>query len=219
MAVENNRNGEEANEKKSDIYYFELWKSYEGVAMHFNDLIIRLRIQSIGGIAALAAILGIFLNDRSGNSGNSFNYCIASIALFVLMMFWVGIFILDIMYYNRLLEGAVNAILELEQNKDGSAKKKEIKLSTNIEMAFRTRFKHEPEGFKKIWNGRILFYLIVLVALFITFTISCAMMCKSHNKKTAESGCTLQAEYKSLKNDGLDNKTSEVNNTARVPVR
>ena len=142
MAVENSRNMEEANETESDEYYFKLWKSYEDVAMHFNDLIIRLRIQSIGGIAALAAILGIFLKETNGDSSNTFSYCIASIAMFVLMMFWVGIFILDICYYNRLLEGAVNAILELEQNKDEFAKKKDIRLSTNIEMAFRKRFNH-----------------------------------------------------------------------------
>ena len=186
MAVENSLNMEDAEERESDKYYFKLWKSYEDVAMHFNDLIIRLRIQSIGGVAALAAILGIFLNERSGDGSNSFSYCIASIALFVLMMFWVGIFILDIFYYNRLLEGAVNAILELEQSKDDFAKKKDIRLSTNIEMAFRTRFKHEPKGLKVIFNGRILFYAIVLFALIITFIISCTMMCKSHNKNIAE---------------------------------
>jgi len=135
MAVENSLDMEEANVTESDKYYFKLWKSYEDVAMHFNDLIIRLRIQSIGGIAALAAILGIFLNERNGDSSNPFSYCIASIALFVLMLFWVGIFFLDIFYYNRLLEGAVNAIMELEKSKDIFAKKKDIRLSTNIEMA------------------------------------------------------------------------------------
>ena len=202
MSVKNNRKMEDANGTESDKYYFKLWKSYEDVAMHFNDLIIRLRIQSIWGIAALAAILGIFLHDRSGDSSNSFNYCIASIALFVLIMFWIGIFILDIFYYNRLLEGAVNAIMELEQKKDGFAKKKNINLSTNIEMAFRTRFKHEPKGYKKILNGRILFYLIVLVALSVTFTISCIMMCKTNHKKTTESKKSLQLEYKILKTDG-----------------
>jgi hypothetical protein len=198
MAVDNNLNGEETNEEESEKYYFKLWKSYEDVAMHFNDLIIRLRIQSIGGIAALAAILGIFLNDGSGNSSNSFNYCIASVALFVLMMFWVGIFILDIFYYNRLLEGAVNAILELEQSKDEFAEKKNIRLSTNIEMAFRKRFKHEPKGLKMIFNGRILFYIIVLIALFVTFTISCNMMCKSHNKKMDASEYSRQALSKGV---------------------
>ncbi len=176
MKEENNRKIKENNEEDSEKYYFKLWKSYEDVAMHFNDLIIRLRIHSIGGVAALAAILGIFLNDRSSNVNNSFNYCIATIALFVLMLFWVSIFILDIFYYNRLLEGAVNAILQLEQNKNKFEIDKNIDLSTNIEMAFRTRFKHEPKGWKMIFNGRILFYIVVMIALLTTFIISCSMI-------------------------------------------
>ena len=198
MSEENNHNVQEGNEKESDKYYFKLWKSYEDVAMHFNDLIIRVRIQSIGGIAALAAILGIFLNDRSGNSNNSFNYCIATLALFVLIMFWVSIFILDIFYYNRLLEGAVNAILKHEQNKDEFPAKKNINLSTNIEMAFRTRFNHEPKGYKRICNGRIGFYLVVLFALLITFTISCIMMIKCNNYKTEKPVTNVQTEYKEI---------------------
>ncbi len=32
----------------------QLWKEYEGVAMHFNDLIIKLRGQSLGAVAAFS---------------------------------------------------------------------------------------------------------------------------------------------------------------------
>ncbi len=198
MTDEKKRNAENTNETESDKYYFKIWKSYEDVAMHFNDLIIRLRIQSIGGLAALTAILGIFLNDRIETNSNSLNYCIATIALFILIMFWVGIFFLDIFYYNRLLEGAVNGILELERSKDEFVKNKDINLSTNIELAFRKRFNHEPTRFKRILNGRILFYIIVLIALLITFAISCNMMCKFDNKQNANSESSLQAEHKNL---------------------
>lgn len=212
MSEENNHNVEEGNTKESDEYYFKLWKSYEDVAMHFNDLIIRLRIQSIGGIAALAAILGIFLKDSSGNSF-SFNYCIATVALFVLTMFWLSIFFLDIFYYNRLLEGAVNAILKLEQNKDEFLVNKDINLSTNIELAFRTRFKHEPKGLKKIFNGRIGFYLVVLLALIITFTISCTMMIKCNNYETNKPITNVQVENDIPESVDIENKIIEVNNT------
>ena len=109
--------------------YFNTWKKYEDIAMHFNDLIIRLRTQSIGGIAALAAILGIFLTDTNGNNDITFNYGLASIALLLLILFWIAIWILDLRYYNRLLEGAVNAILLLEKNKEEFFKNKEIYLS------------------------------------------------------------------------------------------
>lgn len=70
----------ENNDYKKE--YFDTWKKYEDIAMHFNDLIIRLRIQSIGGIAALAAILGIFLTDTKSNIDITFNYGLASIVLF-----------------------------------------------------------------------------------------------------------------------------------------
>jgi len=81
--------------------------------MHFNDLIVRLRIQSIGGIAALATILGIVLK-RGYDKSETFNYGLAILAITCLILFWIAIWILDLRYYNRLLEGSVNAILEIE---------------------------------------------------------------------------------------------------------
>ena len=38
----------------------ELWEKYEEIAMHFNDLLIRLRTSALGGVAALSTLLGIF---------------------------------------------------------------------------------------------------------------------------------------------------------------
>jgi hypothetical protein len=93
------------------------------------------------------------------------------------MMFWLAIYFLDMKYYNRLLEGAVNAILELEQNKNAFLEKKEINLSTNIEKAFTERFKHENKScWEKIKNGRNLFYLIVFIGLLIPCIICLIMM-------------------------------------------
>ena len=37
----------------------QLRKEYEGVAMHFNDLIIKLRGQSLGGVAAVATLAAV----------------------------------------------------------------------------------------------------------------------------------------------------------------
>jgi hypothetical protein len=119
-----------------DDYYLKVWKHYEDVAMHFNDLIIKLRTQSIGGLAGLAAILGIFLHSQAGSNA-SFNCGLAVVAIICLMLLWIAVWILDMCYYNRLLEGTVNAILELEKKKDDYLKKKEINLSSNIEGAFR----------------------------------------------------------------------------------
>ena len=144
--------------------------------MHFNDLIIRLRIQSIGGLAALATVLGIVLKTTNGID-ETFNYGLAITALIFLMLCWIAIWVLDLRYYNRLLEGSVNAILELEKNKESFLEKKEINLSSNIERAFKVRFEHEAKGWKvRIFNGRNGFYLIVLSAL-VLILLSTIFLC------------------------------------------
>ena len=172
------------NKKDLDDYYFKVWKSYEDVAMHFNDLIIRIRIQSLAGIAALATILGIILKSNIGQDG-AFNYGLAIIAIICLMFFWIAIWILDLRYYNRLLEGSVNAILELERNKEGFLKSKHINLSSNIERAFKVKFEHESgreveiqrqETRKPFINGRKWFYVIVFSSL--VFLLICTVFCK-----------------------------------------
>lgn len=167
MANDKKQHDHNINNKDLDEYYLKVWKTYEHIAMHFNDLIIRLRIQSIGGLAALATILGIVLKSNKGNN-ETFNYGFAILAISFLILCWVAIWILDLCYYNRLLEGSVKAILELEENKESFLEKKEINLSSNITRAFKVRFEHEAKGWKdRICNGRNGFYLIVLSALVI----------------------------------------------------
>jgi len=36
----------------------ELWEKYEDIAMHFNDLIIKLRTQALAGVVALSTLVG-----------------------------------------------------------------------------------------------------------------------------------------------------------------
>lgn len=151
---------------KDEEYYFKVWKNYEDVAMHFNDLIIRLRIQSIGGVAALITILGVV--SKTCNEKGAFNYPLAFMAIICLILFWIAIWILDMRYYNRLLEGSVKAILELEKNKETFLAKKNINLSHCIKDAFSARFEHEPEGiYNRAKTGRNLFYIVVFSALII----------------------------------------------------
>ena len=190
MENDTERNEDGINDKDFDEYYFKLWKSYEEVAMHFNDLIIRLRIQSIGGLAALATVLGIVLKTSNGTD-ETFNYGLAILALIFLMLCWIAIWVLDLRYYNRLLEGSVNAILELEKNKESFFKKREIDLSTNIERAFKVEFEHEinDEEVKGIGrkhffiNGRKWFYGIVFSALAIVFLFTICMWRIDCNKE------------------------------------
>ena len=186
MANNNKQNEDKINRNDVDEYYFKVWDSYEKVAMHFNDLIIRLRVQSIGGVAALATIIGIVLKTTTGDN-ETFNYGVAIVATSCLILFWIAIWILDLRYYNRLLEGSVNAILELEKNKESFLNKKRINLSSNIEKAFSVKFEHENNQEvetkgnkirKKFINGRKGFYVIVLIALgFLFFSLlSCWLL-------------------------------------------
>ena len=173
------KQNDDNNKEDINEYYFKVWKSYEDVAMHFNQLIIKLRIQSIGGIAALATILGIVLKS-SYDKSETFNYGLAMLAIICLIIFWIAIWTLDMRYYNRLLEGSVNAILELEKDKEKFLRGKEINLSTNIERAFNVKFEHEKrkelekgESRKIIRNGRNWFYAFVLIALIIILSSTC----------------------------------------------
>lgn len=46
-----------------DPLVLDLWKKYEDVAMHFNDLIMRWRLQAIGGLAGLVTVAGFIVGD------------------------------------------------------------------------------------------------------------------------------------------------------------
>lgn len=136
-----------------------LWAKYEDIAMHFNDLLMRLRSQSLAGIAAISTLVGIF--TREGIASVHMDWLVAT-AMFVAMgFFWAAIFCLDFFYYNRLLHGAVAAITALED----PAKKlaiDRIDISTTIEAEFQ-----KPVFKGKLWrfNGVLFFYGIVFLLI------------------------------------------------------
>lgn len=71
---------------------FELWKEYEAIAMHFNDLLIRLRTQALAAIAALVTIIGIFAKS---NAKAYTSWELVSFAFAILSVFWLAIWIID----------------------------------------------------------------------------------------------------------------------------
>ena len=89
-----------------------LWEKYEDIAMHFNDLLIRLRTQALAGIAAISTLIGIF--TKASPSALQSDWLIAEAIFIALTLFWIAIFCLDFFYYNRLLVGAVAALKDLE---------------------------------------------------------------------------------------------------------
>lgn len=132
-----------------------LWAKYEDIAMHFNDLLMRLRSQSLAGIAAVSTLVGIFTKTGTDAKVD----WMAAAAIFVAMgFFWAAIFCLDLLYYNRLLIGAVSAITKLESNL-ASGEDIGINMSTLIEEEFRS-----PTLCGKIssFKGVLGFYAIVL---------------------------------------------------------
>lgn len=78
-------------DSENDIRYelmFNLWKEYEQCAVHFNDLILRLRTQALAALATLSALLSIFLKESIQPPAS---YWYVAIGMFVFSLFWVAL--------------------------------------------------------------------------------------------------------------------------------
>jgi hypothetical protein len=124
----------------------DVWKKYEDVAMHFNELIMRWRLQAIGGLAALVTAAGFVVGDASTLL---VRYRAMLILSLMLTFAWAAVGLIDLLYYRLLLRGAVDAIIELEKTHP------QLTLSTQIEQ------RAAPGS---LW-GPILFYVTGLVPL------------------------------------------------------
>jgi hypothetical protein len=136
---------------------FEVWEKYEKIAMHFNDLIIKLRIQALAGVTALFA-----KSDAASNGV----WGIAALLFGGLCLAWIAIWIIDFSYYNRLLTGAVISILKLEEQSKTSTRVRHIDISSSIEAAVANEHtRPKPWRYVKLSFGRWAFYVIVFFAL------------------------------------------------------
>jgi hypothetical protein len=111
-------------EKKEII---DLWDKYENVAMHFNELLIRLRTQALGAVATIVTAAGFLL---SRNTQTEPWWAVSAVAL-LLFIGWCTLWMIDVCYYSRLLRGAVNALIRLERESEGL-----LWLSSDIEKLF-----------------------------------------------------------------------------------
>src|SRR5258705_2517945 len=110
----------------------DVWDKYEHIAMHFNDLIIKLRTQALAGVAALSTVVTLFAKSDAASSG------VWGLAAFIfggLCLVWIAIWIIDFSYYNRLLTGAAMSIYRLEERSKVSSFVRHIDISTSIEAA------------------------------------------------------------------------------------
>lgn len=138
---------------------FNLWVEYEKVAMHFNGLLIQLRLRALAGIGAITTLASFFVADDSG----LINWGIIAFVSFGLFVAWAAIFVIDYFYYFKLLQGSVNAITALERSTQHLVPT--INLSTLIET------EASKTGTSKPWNFAILFFyaIIALMLLVIGF--------------------------------------------------
>jgi hypothetical protein len=156
-------------EVKLDIQM--LWAKYEDIAMHFNDLLMRLRSQSLAGIAAVSTLVGIF--TKTGTTDAKVEWMAATAIFVAMFFFWIAIFFLDIFYYNRLLIGAISAVTDLE-SKAASGALTSINISTLIEEEFKSQ---ALRGKMSSFTGVLLFYAIVLVVIMAGAIFSWHMYC------------------------------------------
>ena len=160
----------ENDANKDLIRIFDLWDKYESIAMHFNDLILKIRIQALATVAAISVIVGIF--NKTGSEAQSFNWVISAGVFFLLMLFWLAIWIIDFKYYNRLLIGSVQAIKDLEQLSKTETHTKKIDISKKVEDAVKGITVRDADFHKKDSLGRWWFYSLVFLGLFLGFIIS-----------------------------------------------
>ena len=144
----------------SDKTKFDLWVEYEKIAMHFNGLLIQLRLRALAGISLIASLAGIFADNQNG----SLNWSLIAFVLVVLFLVWVAIFVIDQFYYDRLLTGAVRELLELEKN--AKVEDFPIKMSTKIEIAAIKNRTSSPWIVAVLWFYGIIALLLLSMFLF-----------------------------------------------------
>lgn len=95
---------------------YKYWEKCKDIAMHFNDLILGLRIKAIGALGLSIALGTGLLKGASLNTGSALPTKAAlAFGLWMLLAFWVSIFVIDVFYYARLLEKTVKHLCEIEK--------------------------------------------------------------------------------------------------------
>ena len=122
----------EPSDSASNSFLLDVWERHEKIAMHFNDLILKVRMQALGALAAVVTIGGVLL--KTVQPEQHLSWGVVTSVFFILLAFWIAIWLLDFWYYNRLLTGAVDALLELEDAINSGAEI-DFNMSHKIEAA------------------------------------------------------------------------------------
>lgn len=155
--------------QKVKIELYEVWEKYEDIAMHFNDLILKIRVQALGAVTAVIAIASLFSDTATG-----IPWGVATTIFGFLSLFWAALWFLDFQYYNRLLIGAVDELLKIEKLSQTQNYVHQLNLSTNISKKVRKKVDSNL-NLEGTLSGPKYFYLVVLVGLLFGFIWS---LCK-----------------------------------------
>lgn len=138
-----------------------LWDKYESIAMHFNELIIRLRTQALGGVATIVTVAGFLV----GREPSKEPWWVISGVAVLLFIAWCTLWMIDVCYYSRLLRGAVNALLKIEKESDGL-----IYFSTSIEKLFGPP---DENAARLSWQTKAFYVPIAVFLMAVTFISIC----------------------------------------------
>jgi hypothetical protein len=142
-----------------------VWKHYEDVAMHFNGLLMHLRTQALAAVSVIITGAGLFVGHAQAEaqvsgSGSLVSWPIAAAVSVLLLTAWVTLWVIDVCYYSRLLRGAVNALLKIEEESNG-----QLRLSTEIESMFGTSRANQT------LNWQVKFFYIPISIVLSLFTV------------------------------------------------
>jgi len=142
-------------------YLLDVWHKHEGIAMHFNDLILRIRTQALGAIAAVVTVGGVLLRLTPPQEPYQ-HWGVVAAGFGLLLVFWIAIWLLDFMYYNRLLMGAVDSLLGLED-----AVNKGSRMPFDMSHMIEGAVLGEPPVHRRTGSlvGPLIFYVVVAAAL------------------------------------------------------
>lgn len=90
----------------------EQWFRYEEIAMHFNELIMQFRLQLLGGAGLIGTLAGYLIGEKVDNEKLR-HWLRFTISGGLLVLLAAAAF-LDVFYYSRLLQGAVEELKRFE---------------------------------------------------------------------------------------------------------
>jgi hypothetical protein len=108
------------------ISVLDQWYRYEEIAMHFNNLIMQYRLQLLGGVGLIGTIASYLIGGKMELGKQQ--HWVAAVFSGGLAVLLAALASLDVFYYTKLLEGAVQALLEFERQHP------QIQMSTRIEQ-------------------------------------------------------------------------------------